>query len=273
MPSRRKVLRLAAATAAASAFPLAACDPPRRPRARPAGPRLASLGIRPAEERGRADHGWLDARHTFSFARYHDPNHMGFRGLRVLNEDRIAGGGGFPMHPHREMEIVTYVLEGALEHEDSLGNGGIIRPDLVQRMSAGTGIRHSEFNPSASADTHLLQIWILPDERGVRPSYEERKLAHGERRGRWRVIASPDGRHGSIRYHTDAFIHAAVLSPGQRVAHEVAAGRGGWVQIARGGAVINGHRLGQGDGAFTRDAGRIEVEATADAELLLFDLA
>ncbi|MFM8979159.1 MAG: pirin family protein [Planctomycetia bacterium] len=277
---RRDLLRAAAlAGAAASAGALApaalAAPPapgaPRPPGALPASPRIT---LRRSAERGAANHGWLDTRHTFSFASYRDPRHMGFRALRVINEDWIAGGRGFPMHPHDNMEIVTYVLAGALEHKDSLGHGGVIVPGNLQRMSAGTGIRHSEFNPSARESTHLLQVWLLPSQRNVAPSYEDRPFPATERQGRLRVVASPDGREGSLRIVSPTLIHACTLKPGERVLHPVASGRHAWLQVARGSLALNEHSLLQGDGASTSDAGTLTLVGGAQgAEVLLFDLA
>jgi redox-sensitive bicupin YhaK (pirin superfamily) len=232
------------------------------------------ITIRPAKERGHADHGWLDTWHTFSFASYMDPRHMGFRGLRVINEDWIDAALGFPMHPHDNMEIVTYVLEGSLQHKDSLGNGGVIVPGNLQRMSAGTGIRHSEFNPSRSERTHLLQIWMLPSQRGVRPSYEDKTFPLAERQGVLRLVASPDGRQGSIRLNADALLYAATLGANEQVVHVNPRGRHVWLQVARGGLTLNQHALKAGDGVSTSDAGRLALTAgAAGTEVLLFDLA
>jgi quercetin 2,3-dioxygenase len=223
--------------------------------------------------RGTTRTGWLDSRHSFSFADYHDPAQMGFRDLRVINEDRVIPGAGFPPHGHRDMEIVTYVLEGALEHKDSIGNGTVIRPGEVQRMSAGTGIVHSEFNPSPAEPVRFLQLWILPDRRGLRPSYEQKAFPLEERRGRLRLVASPDGRDGSITLHQDARIFVANLAAGESVTHDIAAGRGVWLQVARGIAALDGVELREGDGAAVEASDRIAIEADTDTELLLFDLA
>ncbi len=231
------------------------------------------LTIRKAEERGRFDHGWLDTRHTFSFADYDDPTHMGFRGLRVINEDRVQPGQGFPTHGHRDMEIISYVLTGALEHKDSLGTGSVIRPGDVQRMSAGTGVRHSEFNHSPSESVHFLQIWILPNARGLEPGYEQRHFPEAEKRGRLRLIASRDGADGSVTIHHDARVFAAILDPGQRVTHTLGDGRHAWVQVARGTVTLNGLGLGPGDGASASREPTLTLAGTAPAELLLFDLA
>jgi quercetin 2,3-dioxygenase len=229
--------------------------------------------IRKSEDRGKANFGWLDSRHSFSFGHYYDPGHMGFGPLRVINEDRVAPGEGFPEHPHSDMEIVTYVLEGALEHKDSLGTGSVIRPGDVQRMSAGKGIRHSEFNASRSEPVHLLQIWIIPERRGLEPGYEEKSFPAEEKRGRLRLVASRDGREGSVKIHQDASLYATILGKGQRVAHELAAGRLAWVQVAKGSALLNGEDLEAGDGAALDVSGTLELEGARDAEVLLFDMA
>src|ERR1700731_3186539 len=202
---------------------------------------------RPAAERGHFDHGWLDPSHPFSFSDYHDPSHMGFRSLRVINEDRVAPGEGFPTHSHRDMEIITYILEGALEHKDSLGTGSIIRPGDGQRMSAGRGIRHSEMNPSATESAHLLQIWIMPDRSGHEPSYEQKTFPDAEKRGKLRLIAGPDGKDGSVTIHQDARLYVTLLSPGQEVIHKLAKGRPAWLQVAKGAVELNGKALKQGD--------------------------
>lgn len=226
---------------------------------------------RRAAERGHADHGWLDTRHTFSFADYHDPRHMGFRALRVINEDRVQPGQGFPTHGHRDMEIVSYVLAGALEHRDSLGTGSVIRPGEVQRMSAGTGVLHSEFNASLTELVHFLQIWILPERRGLPPGYEQK--AFGEaRRGRLCLVASPDGRDGSLTVHQDVCLYAGVLDPGASVTHPLAPGRHGWVQVARGALTVGTHRLLAGDGASISDETALPLRAEEASEVLLFDL-
>lgn len=231
------------------------------------------IAIRKAAERGHFDHGWLDTWHSFSFADYHDPDHMGFRTLRVINEDFVAPGQGFPMHFHRDMEIVTYVLEGAIEHKDSLGNAGVIRPGEVQRMTAGRGVMHSESNPSEKDRLHLLQIWILPDRKGLEPGYEQKIFPEAERRGRLRLIASPDGRDGSVTIRQDARIFAGLLGRGERVSQPLARGRHAWIQVARGALALDGHALEAGDGASADGGATLELEASRDAELLLFDLA
>jgi len=231
------------------------------------------ITLRPARERGHADHGWLDTWHTFSFADYHDPRHMGFRQLRVINDDRVRGGHGFPPHGHRDMEIVTYVLEGALEHKDNMGNGSVIRPGDVQRMSAGTGVVHSEFNPSKTDTVHLLQIWMLPAGSGLTPEYEQKTFADGDLRDRLRVIADPGGRDGAVTIHTDVTLFASRLSAGHEVRHALAPGRFGWLHVARGAVTLNGTRLGAGDGAAISGEPALAVSATEPSEILLFDLA
>lgn len=231
------------------------------------------LRIRKASERGHADHGWLNTYHTFSFADYYDPKQMGFRDLRVINEDRVQPKEGFPTHPHRDMEIVTYVLEGALEHKDSMGNGSVIRPGEVQRMSAGTGITHSEFNHSGSELVHFLQIWILPEKKGVTPSYEQTFFPHAEKRKNLRLIASRDGRNGSVIINQDVNLYAALLEQGEAIAHVVPAGRHAWLQVARGSVEMNGQHLEAGDGAAVSDEDQVVVTGKEKAEVLLFDLA
>ncbi len=232
-----------------------------------------SLIIRRAAERGHADHGWLDSWHSFSFASYYDPRHMGFRSLRVMNDDRIAGGGGFGMHPHEDMEILTYVISGELAHKDSLGNGSVIRSGDVQRMSAGTGIVHSEFNPSPTESVRLLQIWVEPAKSGGEPGYEQRFFAREDREHRLRLIASPDGRDGSVRINQDARVHAAIVRAGDRIAHRLEPRRHAWLQVARGAVAVDRIRLEEGDAA--SGAGQAEWTITADGEgeILLFDLA
>jgi redox-sensitive bicupin YhaK (pirin superfamily) len=228
---------------------------------------------RPGHERGHADHGWLDTRHTFSFARYHDPRYTGFRDLLVLNEDRVQPSRGFGAHSHADMEILSYVLEGALEHRDSLGTGSIIRPGEVQRMTAGTGVTHSERNPSATEPLHFLQIWIVPDARGLEPSYEQRTLTPQALHGRLHVIAARDGRDGAVTIHQDVDVFASRLDAGTRTAHTLRPGRYAWVQVIEGALDINGVRLSAGDGAAVSDEPELRLAAEADAHLLLFDLA
>jgi len=230
------------------------------------------IAVRPAVERGHADHGWLDTRHTFSFASYHDPRHMGFRSLRVINEDRVQPAEGFGTHAHRDMEILTWVLEGALEHKDSMGNGSVIRPGDLQRMSAGTGVTHSEFNPSREAPVHFLQIWLLPRERGLPPGYEQKGFPQEARRGLLRLIAAGDGREGAVTIHQDADVWTALLQPGESVRHALALGRYAWLHVARGAVSLNGSTLGAGDGAAVSDETALEITGAAGAEVLLFDL-
>jgi redox-sensitive bicupin YhaK (pirin superfamily) len=230
------------------------------------------MTIRPAAERGHADHGWLDSHHTFSFADYYDPKHMGFRTLRVINDDRVAPARGFGTHPHRDMEIVSYVLEGALEHRDSMGTGSVIRPGDVQRMSAGTGVLHSEFNASKTEPVHFLQIWILPGARGVQPSYEQKTFARADKDGRLRLVVSPDGAEGSVRIHADARVYASVLGEGQKAELALPPGRHAWVHVASGAVRLNGKDLGEGDGAAVSEES-VRLEGTTGGELLVFDLA
>jgi quercetin 2,3-dioxygenase len=231
------------------------------------------LNIRRAGERGHANHGWLDTYHTFSFADYYDPAHMGFRTLRVINDDRVAPGQGFGTHPHRDMEIFSYVLEGTLEHQDSLGNGRQLKPGQIQLMSAGRGITHSEFNPSSKAPLHLLQIWIQPRERGLTPSYTEWHPKPEPADAAKVLVISPDGREGSATIHQDADIYRIRLRPGQTVTHQLRAGRGVWLHLGEGGLTFNGVALATGDGASTEQPGMLTIVATGQAEALLFDLA
>jgi quercetin 2,3-dioxygenase len=231
------------------------------------------IKVRPASERGHADHGWLNSYHTFSFADYHDPQHMGFRALRVINEDRVEPARGFGKHPHRDMEIISYVLEGSLEHRDSLGTGSVIRPGDVQRMSAGTGVTHSEFNGSPSEPVHFLQIWLLPERQGIAPGYEQKTFSPEAQRGRLLLVASPDGRDGSLEIHTDARLYAGRLEPGDQVELPLAKNRHGWVQVARGQVQLNGKDLSSGDGAALSDEAAVRLTAGAPSEVLVFDLA
>jgi quercetin 2,3-dioxygenase len=231
------------------------------------------IQVRKANERGHFDHGWLNTYHTFSFADYHDPRHMGFRSLRVINDDRVAPGGGFPQHGHRDMEIITVVLDGEIEHRDSMGNGAVLRPGEVQHMTAGTGILHSEFNPSRTTPLHLYQIWILPDRRGHTPRYGQKLFPEAERLNRWRLVASPDGGDGSLPIHQDARLSVATLEPGRSLEYSLAGGRYGWLQVLRGGAKLNGTELSEGDGAAVSDEAGLRLEAAGPAEVLLFDLA
>jgi hypothetical protein len=226
-----------------------------------------------AGERGHAKHGWLDTWHSFSFADYYDPEHMGYRSLRVINEDRVQPGTGFGMHGHRDMEILTYVLSGKLEHKDSMGNGSIIVPGDVQRMSAGRGVLHSESNPSNDEPVHLLQIWIEPDVRAIKPEYEQKHFVEAERRGRLRVIASRDGRDGSVRIHQDASLHAALLDGPESIRYPLAKGRSAYVHVARGRLQANGEALGAGDALTVEGEPAVTLERGEDAEVLLFDLS
>ena len=227
---------------------------------------------RPAAERGHFDHGWLDTSHTFSFADYHDPAHMGFRALRVINEDRVAAGQGFGAHSHRDMEIITYVLDGALAHADSIGTRSTIVPGDVQRMSAGTGITHSEFNARQDEPVHFLQIWLLPDRRGLTPGYEQKAIPESEERGVLRLVASRDGRGGTVTIHQDVDLYASRLEPGERVKHALAEGRHAWLQMVRGGIELNGTPLAAGDGAAVSGESALEMVAQESAHVLLFDL-
>ena len=230
------------------------------------------IDVRKSEDRGHFQLDWLDSRHSFAFGEYYDPRHLGFSALRVINEDVIAPGGGFPTHPHKDMEIITYVLEGALEHRDSLGTGEVIRPGEVQRMSAGTGIRHSEFNPSSENPTKLLQIWLMPNQKNVAPSYEQTAFPAADRRGRLRLVASPDGAEGAVTIHQDVKLYAALLAPGDTVTHVLADKRVAWLQVASGDVTLNGIALKPGDGASVKQVGALEIVGGSDAEVLLFDL-
>ena len=231
------------------------------------------MTIRRAEERGHADHGWLNSFHTFSFADYYDPKAMGFRALRVINEDRVQAGQGFGTHGHQDMEILSYVLDGELSHKDSMGTGSVIRPGDVQRMSAGTGVRHSEFNHSPTSPVHFLQIWLLPSKKGIAPSYEQKTFDAHEKAGKLRLVASPDGRDGSVTIHSDALLYAGVLSEGERTEFQLAKGRHSWIHMARGKARINGELLGAGDAVALSDETTVHIEGIDTAEVLLFDLA
>lgn len=230
------------------------------------------MNVRRSHERGHANYGWLDTRHTFSFGDYYDPGHMGFRSLRVINDDRVVGGQGFGTHPHRDMEIISYVVDGALEHRDSMGNGSVIRPGEVQRMRAGTGVTHSEYNHSATDLVRFLQIWVLPEERGLTPGYEQ-KLFGDERRGRLRLVASRDGSEGSVQIQQDLAMFASVLKNGERVEHDLAEGRHAWLQIVRGSVRVDSLELGEGDGASFSEVPAIVMESLGDSELILFDIA
>lgn len=226
-----------------------------------------------SEQRGRADLGWLDSRHTFSFGHYYDPAQMGFGALRVINEDTVVPGAGFDSHGHQDMEIITYVLEGALEHKDSMGNGSVIRPGDVQRMTAGTGVRHSEYNQSQDAPVHFLQIWILPEENDLEPGYEQTRFSREALQGRLRLIGSRDGREGSITIHQDVALYASLLDEGDSVHVEVREGRQAWIQLARGELTVGGADLRAGDGLGVTEIGDLEILARQDAEFLLFDLS
>jgi quercetin 2,3-dioxygenase len=231
------------------------------------------ISIRPAQARGTANLGWLDSRHSFSFGHYYDPMHMGFGPLRVINEDRVQPGGGFGTHGHSDMEIISYVLDGALEHKDSIGTGSVIRPGDVQRMSAGSGIRHSEFNHSKREPVHFLQIWLLPERQGLPPSYEQKTFTDDDKRGRFRLVASRGGRDGSLVIHQDADVYASLLNESEQVKHALRVGRKAWLQVARGTADVNGQTLRAGDGAAVESEPALTVTATANGtEILLFDL-
>ena len=230
------------------------------------------IALRRSGERGHAQHGWLDSYHTFSFADYYDPEHMGFRALRVINEDRVQAGKGFGTHPHRDMEIVSYVLSGALAHKDSMGTGSTIRPGDVQRMSAGTGVAHSEFNASKDELVHFLQIWLLPIKQGMKPGYEQKTFTREEKLGKLRLIASPDGRDGSVTIHSDASIHAGLFDNGAAAELPLAKGRHAWVHMARGKARVNGHDLDVGDAVAMSDVPAVQIEGLDAAEVIVFDL-
>ena len=231
------------------------------------------IQIRKSDERGHANHGWLDTHFTFSFSDYYDPTHVHFRTLRVMNDDRVAGGGGFPMHPHRDMEIVTYVLEGALEHRDSMGHGSVIKPGDVQYMSAGTGVTHSEFNASQTEPVHLYQIWMFPEKQGLKPAYGQKNFSATEKRGKLRLLVSPDGRNGSLKIRQDNELYASLLTKGDTVKHDVRLDRHAYVQVARGSVTLNGNKLDEGDGAAISEEKAVELTGVKDAEVLLFDLA
>ena len=231
------------------------------------------ISVRKAIDRGRTNIDWLKSRHTFSFGEYYDPKEQGFSDLRVINEDWVAPGAGFPTHSHRDMEIITYVVDGAVQHKDSMGNGSIIRPGDVQRMSAGTGVTHSEYNPSKAEQLHLLQIWILPDRRGHNPGYEQREIGDAEKRGRLRLIASPDGRDGSVSIHQDARLYAGIVESGKPIAVRLMPGRRGYLQVVRGAVNVNGVVLEAGDGARITEESALQIAGREESEVLLFDLA
>jgi quercetin 2,3-dioxygenase len=236
--------------------------------------RNTMIQLRRANERGHVDHGWLNSHHTFSFADYYDPRHMGFRSLRVINDDRVQPGRGFGKHPHRDMEIISYVLEGSLEHKDSLGTGSVIRPGDVQRMSAGTGITHSEFNPSSTQPVHFLQIWLIPKEAGLAPSYEQRHFSEASRNGVLKVVASPDGRDGSVTVHADALLLAGLFRERHSATYALPPGRHAWLHVARGKVSVNGYTLNGGDSMSLIEEGNVTVQGldVAPGEVLLFDL-
>lgn len=231
------------------------------------------ITIRNRDERGAVNMGWLNSKHSFSFGHYYDPAHMGFRALRVINDDRVIPGAGFPTHGHADMEIVSYVLDGALEHKDTLGTSSVIRPGEVQRMSAGSGIRHSEYNASKKDPAHFLQIWILPDEEGMVPGYEQKAFEREEKQGRLRLVGSRDGRDGSVTIHQDVDLYATLLDEGDSVTHELRPGRHAWVQVARGQIRLNGTVLKEGDGAAISKEESLTLDGVVSAEVLLFDLA
>jgi redox-sensitive bicupin YhaK (pirin superfamily) len=226
-----------------------------------------------SDTRGQADHGWLQARHSFSFADYYNPDRMGFGSLRVINEDRIAATMGFGTHPHKDMEIVTYIIDGALEHKDNMGNGSIIRTGDVQRMTAGSGVLHSEFNPSDDAPVHLLQIWILPDTTSLQPGYEEQHFSRAEKLNRWRLLGSRDGRGGSLTIHQDMSLYSAVIEPGNKLEHQFLGSRRGYLQVVSGVLTCDGETLAAGDGATMQDLDKLNVIAVEETEVLLFDMA
>jgi redox-sensitive bicupin YhaK (pirin superfamily) len=230
------------------------------------------LTIRKSDDRGHFNHGWLNTYHTFSFSRYYDPQHMGFRALRVINEDFVAPGKGFGSHPHDNMEILTYIVQGALEHKDSLGTGSVIKPGDIQRMTAGTGITHSEFNPSKSEPVHLLQIWLEPAQEGHKPSYDQKHFSEADRKDRLRLIASPDAADGSIKVTEDIRLYASLLSEGKKVSLDLKPGRHAWVQVVQGPIRVNDLTLESGDGAAVSDESRLEIAAGADSEFIVFDL-
>ena len=231
------------------------------------------IQVRKAAERGHADHGWLNTYYTFSFADYYDPRQMGFRALRVMNEDRVQPGQGFGMHGHRDMEIVTYVLSGSLQHKDSMGNGSAIRAGELQRMTAGTGVRHSEFNDSSAEPVHLYQIWLLPERNGLKPEYEQRQFSEADKQGRFRLVASPEGKDGSLTIHQDARLYLANVEEGTALNHALQSGRHAWLQVLRGRVTLNGQTLSAGDGAAISEERGLEVAGQQDSELMLFDLA
>jgi hypothetical protein len=231
------------------------------------------MTIRKAADRGHAQHGWLDSHHTFSFADYYDPKHMGFRSLRVINDDRVEGGQGFGAHQHRDMEIISYVLDGGLAHKDSTGTTAVIKPGDVQRMSAGTGVTHSEFNASKADEVHFLQIWLLPNAKGVKPGYEQKTYSDADKRGTLRLVASPDGRDGSVTIHSDATVYAGILGEGQKAELAIPDTHGAWIHVARGKVRVNGKDLEEGDGVAIENEKSVQIEGVDEGEVLAFDLA
>lgn len=231
------------------------------------------ITIRPANERGGANHGWLNTKHTFSFSSYYDPRHMGFRSLRVINEDRVAPGEGFGEHSHRDMEILSYVVSGELGHRDSMGNGEVIRPHEWQRMTAGTGVRHSEMNASQTEPVHFFQIWIMPETEGIKPDYEQKLFAPGEKSGKLRLVASRDGREASLKIHQDVSVYNALLKGGETVEHRLETGRHAWLQVVKGALKLNGNKLDAGDGAAVSEETLLTISAGEDSEIMLFDLS
>jgi len=231
------------------------------------------ITVRKSRDRGHFDHGWLETYHTFSFADYYDPNHMAFRTLRVINEDTVKPGEGFPTHSHRDMEIITFILEGALEHKDSMSNTSVIRPGEIQRMTAGSGVTHSEFNPSKKELVHLLQIWIFPSQKGLEPSYEQQVIEPQKKTNRLALIASPDGRNGSVTVHQDALVYAASLGKDKSLTYKPDSGRGAWIQVAKGGLLMNNQKLSAGDGAAIENEASLQISSPGNSEFLLFDLS
>lgn len=231
------------------------------------------ITVRHAAERGAADLGWLDSKHTFSFGGYHDPDHMGFGNLRVINDDRVQPGQGFATHSHQNMEIISYIIDGALEHKDSMGNGAVMTSGEVQRMTAGTGVTHSEFNPSPEERVHFLQIWIVPEKEGLEPGYEQKNFSANEKSNKLLLIASPTGRQGSIRVHQAVDLYASVLDPDVTLTHQIVDGRRGWIQVINGAADVNGHSLNEGDGAAISDIADLQITSAVRTEFLLFDMA
>lgn len=230
------------------------------------------IQLRPSQDRGLFQNEWLKSHHTFSFGEYHDVRHMGFRDLRVINEDYVSAGRGFGTHPHRDMEIITYIVSGSLEHRDSMGTGSVIRPGDVQRMSAGTGVTHSEINPSSKENVHLLQIWIFPEKKGLSPSYEQKSFSEADRTDHLKLVASRDGRNGSVVVHQDANLYAAKFGAGKKAEHPLPSGRHAWVQVVRGAITLNGQELSEGDGAAISDERELSFQSARGAEILLFDL-